>query len=98
MAEIKVNLNRITRAQFFDFIARLQNTKDTNGAANATGELVELVIEDWPYEQPITPEGYNALGMLDAIEVDNALTDAMGELASKNLARRSISPVSSGRT
>jgi len=90
-----VNLNLITRKQFLDFMSRLQAEGTPDEKSIITGELVELVIEDWPYKQPVTVDGYNALGMLDSVEVDNALTDAMVDLTSKNLARRSISPANS---
>jgi hypothetical protein len=93
---ITIDMNNITRKQFADFMRRLGADGTTEEKARITGELVEAVVEDWPYEQPMTADGYESLGLIDAMAVDEALSDAIMELSSKNSARRSTSVVSSG--
>lgn len=82
---IVIDLNRITRREFREFIARLIDSDEkTEEADLLTGELAEKVIISWNYEQPITQDGYMSLGLKDSQDVDKALRTELGLIAEKN--------------
>ena len=82
---IEIDLNRITRRQFRAYVNSLMAADDlTEDADLLTGDLVSQVVISWPYEQPITQDGYLDLGLQDSKDVDIALKDALGFVAEKN--------------
>ena len=82
---ITIDLNRVTRAQFREFMARLIDPElNAEEKDRVTAELGEIVIVEWPYDKPITADGIMSLGLVDNKHVDEALTAAILELNSKN--------------
>lgn len=76
-----INLNGLTRK---DYIAwRLGRAaaedKDTFDAEH----LLAKVIIEWPYEQPVSLEGYLSLGFADSLIVDNMVSEAVDNLTGK---------------
>ena len=83
--KIEIDLNRITRREFRGYVNALLAVDElTDGADLLTGELIEKVIISWPYDNPITQDGYMDLGLQDSKSVDEALKDALGFVAEKN--------------
>lgn len=78
---VKVDLNRITRKEFSEIVEKYQvgEMKDED-----TARLVEKVVIEWDYDQPITADGFGELGLLDSREVEQAVIDALDELSKKN--------------
>ena len=82
---IDIDLNRITRRQFRGYVNALLAVDETTDEADLlTGEIIERVVISWPYEQPISQDGYMDLGLQDSKNVDEALRDALGFVAEKN--------------
>lgn len=84
MAGIIIDLNRITRPQFRQFIARLTADNTPEDKDKITAEMAARVITEWPFSNPITEDGVMSLGLLDGKAVDDALSAAILELNSKN--------------
>lgn len=83
--DITIDLNKITRREFREFIrAIIEANEFTEEADLLTGDLASKVITGWPYEQPITQEGYMELGLADSRNVDEALKKSLGLVAEKN--------------
>jgi hypothetical protein len=80
----KIDLNRITRKEYLDFVANLQGAAgDLYRRDQLTAELAERVIVTWPYGEEISAEAYFNLGLNDSGEVDAALTKALGLVGQK---------------
>jgi hypothetical protein len=83
--KIEIDLNRVTRREFRGYINSLLAVDElTDEADLLTGEIISKVIISWPYEQPITQDGYMDLGLQDSKDVDVALKEALGFVAEKN--------------
>ena len=83
--KIEIDLNRITRREFRGYInTLLAANENTDEADLLTGELIEKVVTSWPFDNPITQDGYMDLGLQDSKSVDEALKAALGFVAEKN--------------
>lgn len=83
MAEIKIDLNRITRREFRAFTAALSEASTGIATDELTGDIVEKVVTAWPYDVPISAEAYLDLPLQASLEVDRALSDAFEFVAKK---------------
>lgn len=79
---ITLDLNRITRREFRRFLTDLSEA-DGEARDELTGQMVEKVVTTWPYNAPITQDGYLDLPLADSLAVDRALTEAMSYLSEK---------------
>ena len=83
--KIEIDLNRITRREFRGYInTLLAANENTDEADLLTGELIEKLVISWPFDNPITQDGYMDLGLQDSKSVDEALKTALGFVAEKN--------------
>ena len=89
MSEIKIDLNRVTRREFREYLVRVKEA-DGIKADELTGALIEKIVISWPYDQPITQEGYLNLGLRDSQEVDEFISGAMSNISEKKLEPSSI--------
>lgn len=82
VSKIKVDLNKITRREFRTYINKL----DDNGRMpdEAQAEFVVKVVTAWPYDNPITEDGYLDLPLGDALTVDKAINKAITDTTGKN--------------
>jgi hypothetical protein len=79
---IKVDLNRVKKWDYREWI---------EGRDGLTGRELDLfdagfsvrVIEAWPFGEPVTLEGYKALGALQQMEVDDAVSSAIKDVSKK---------------
>lgn len=71
---ITLDLNKISRRQFREFVNSIQDAESGEERDRLTGELLAKVVVTWPYDVP--PAEYYDLGVLDAQHVDDVLTDA----------------------
>ena len=78
---IEIDLNRVTRPEFRAYLRGRENGVADLDAYDA--EFMCKVIVSWPYDQPVTPDGYLALGLLDAKAVDDAVMASLGEMQKK---------------
>lgn len=76
-----IDLNRITKREFRDYLVGREQAddKDLYDAKN----LYAKVIMAWPFPPKISVEGYQDLGLLDALQVDNAVSEALTQLGQK---------------
>jgi len=84
--QIKIDLNQITRREFHEFLKRIQEAKaggDPLEADRVSGELIERVCISWPFDNPISADGYLDLPMADSLKVDRAFEEATELLAQK---------------
>ena len=87
--DIKFDLNKINREYYYGWIDRVGEAKTRDELWNLTGEMLEKVCTDWPFGD-VTTEVYKGLGVVDAKEVDDALTDAMADVNKKKSEKPSI--------
>lgn len=79
--EIIIDLNGISRA---DFRAWFQGREKAQSPDAYDAEhLYPKIIVSWPWDEPITPEGYDRLGNLDAMRVDREVSAALEQMAQK---------------
>jgi len=81
MADIKIDLNKITRREFRAFTAALTEAKNGIATDELTADIVAKVITDWPYGD-VTADAYLDMPLEQSLEVDQALSDAF-EFVSK---------------
>lgn len=80
---ITIDLNRVTRLMFREFIRQLGEVGE-NGGDELTGDFIERVVTAWPFEGEISKDAYLNLGLLDSKRVDDALQQAMEIITKKN--------------
>lgn len=73
MSALIIDLNRITKAEFEGFVIK-PNGKLTD---EDTAYLISKVVVSWPYEAEISEAGFFDLPLLDSLEVENRVTEAM---------------------
>jgi hypothetical protein len=80
-----IDLNRITKREFRAYLNGRDQAedKDIYDAEN----LYVKVIMVWPFPQKISVEGYQDLGLMDALRVDDAVSEAMTQLGQKKSAQ-----------
>ncbi len=79
-----IDLNRITRREFRDFLARVETAGKSLEGDVLTGDFMERVVIAWPFETlPITRDSYLGMGLEDSVRVDNALARAMENIGQK---------------
>lgn len=78
---IVIDLNKISKRDFRVWF---------NGRDDATDKdlwdaehLYSKIIVKWPWHNPITAEGYDDLGTLDALSVDQAVSEALETIGKK---------------
>ena len=81
---IVINLNRINKADFRKWLKGRDKAADRD--LWDAEHLYTKVITAWPWHQPISREGYDALGTLDALAVDEAVSAALESLGKKKSA------------
>jgi len=81
-SEIVIDLNRINRAYYREWITRVIEAENIDQNDALTVEMLEKVVVDWPYGE-VSGDVYHSLGLLDAKRVDDALVDAMAEINKK---------------
>jgi hypothetical protein len=81
-----IDLNRITKREFHDYLTGREraDNKDLYDAE----KLYPKVIMTWPFPQKISVEGYQELGLLDAMKVDSVVSDALIQISQKKLEPR----------
>lgn len=92
---IEIDLNRISRREFVRLTNAIREALlggDTPTRDELTGEMAALIVNKWPYEQPVSQDGYLSLGLLDSKTVDDALNEAMGIIGKKKSAS-SLTPL-----
>lgn len=82
--KIVVDLNRITRREYRQFLDRLREEEGGLEKDILTGDLIEKVVVSWPFSQPISADGYMSLGLGDSQKVDQELTEALTAMSEKN--------------
>lgn len=95
---ITIDANRISRRKFVELTSAIGQAADSDNANlrdELTGELVEKIVTYWPFEAPISRDGYLDLGLLDSRQVDNAVMEFMQGLGQKKLDSPSKPPESS---
>jgi len=80
--DIVIDLNRINRAYYRDWIERVVNAASIDENDALTVEMLERVVIGWPYGE-VSGNTYHGLGLVDAKRVDDALLDAMAEINKK---------------
>ena len=94
-SQVKLDFNRIDWPTFLEFIRRndeLTEKERTEGGSielalakrQVSGELLEKVLVSWPFDAPMTAEGYMSLGLIDAKAVDEVLAQGITKLNPKN--------------
>lgn len=75
------DLNRISKREWREWLRGRDavEDKDTWDAEH----LYAKVIIAWPYDAPISAEGYESLGVLDALEVDEIIGQAIVDVSKK---------------
>lgn len=79
-----IDLNRVTRREFREFLRQLGEAGDTGGGDSVTGDFLERVMTAWPFGDVISLEAYLDLPLLDSKRVDDALTTALEIITKKN--------------
>jgi hypothetical protein len=74
---------RITRREYVRIIAAIQASDDLQLNDELTGELVAKMVAHWPFDKPVTKDGYLDLNLLESRRVDNALLKLDQELGEK---------------
>lgn len=76
-----IDLNRISKKEFREYLRGrdLAEDKDLWDAEH----LYTRVIVSWPYDADITVEGYESLGLADALGVDEVVSKAIVDLSQK---------------
>lgn len=77
---IRIVFSQLNQDQFKKFKKRIEAAKDEAEKDRLWGWLVRKVVIRWPFSQPITAEGYNALGAVDSLRVKKALLHCVEEL------------------
>jgi hypothetical protein len=93
---IKADINRMAGPNFREWWGRFfevsQNgQQDTGAVIELSGELVEAIVVEWPFEAEISQAGYAGLGVLDMDAVDFALEQEIALVLKKKSERLSIS-------
>lgn len=83
MSKFVIDLNRITKREFRDYLVGREQAKDKD--LYDAEHLYVKVIMTWPFSQKISVEGYQDLGLLDALKVDDAVSEVMVQLGQKKL-------------
>lgn len=78
-----IDLNRISKRDFRAYLVGRDQAEDKD--LWDAEMLYEKVIISWPYDEPVTVEGYQNLGLTDALAVDNAVSEALQQLGKKKL-------------
>lgn len=87
---ITIDLNRISVRQFANLTAEMEAAaEDVNKRIELSGKLVSMIVTAWPFSQPITPDGYQDLGLLDSALVDGVIQQIGEILRQKKLERLS---------
>jgi hypothetical protein len=76
-----IDLNRITKRQFRDYLAGREQA-DNKDLYDAEYLYVHVIVK-WPFDMPISLESYQDLGLMDALKVDNAVSEALTQLGQK---------------
>lgn len=76
-----IDFGRMTRKEYREWQKGRDKAKDFD-VWDAT-HLYSKIIVEWPFDEPITPEGYDNLSVLDARRVDEAVSDKILEIFSK---------------
>jgi hypothetical protein len=76
-----IDLNRITKREFRAYLVGREEVEDKD--LYDAEHLYVKVIMTWPFPQKISVEGYQDLGLMDALKVDDAVSGAMTQLAQK---------------
>lgn len=87
---VTIDLNRISVRQFANLTAEMEAAaENVNKRIELSGKLVAMIVTAWPFEQPITPDGYQDLGLLDSALVDGVIQQIGEILRQKKLERLS---------
>lgn len=83
--QIIVDMNRVTRREFRQFRNDLKAIPEdqVEQREEVMAGFYGKVVVSWPFEVPVSPEGYLSLGMLDARRVDEAVSGAISEISEK---------------
>jgi hypothetical protein len=81
-----IDLNRITKREFRDYLAGREQAEDKD--LYDAEKLYIKVIMAWPFQQKISVDGYQDLGLMDALRVDDAVSEAMTQLSQKKSGRQ----------
>ena len=92
---ILIDGNRISRREYTAIVAAIQASNDIQRNDELTGELVEKLVVAWPFEQPITKDGYLNLPLPDSLRVDQAITEYGTGLGEKKSSLPSKQPENS---
>lgn len=77
------DLNRITRRDYTAFTMEFSQVETLVERDEKTGELAEKIIVSWPFDQPVSKEGYLNLGLADSTVIDRAIKEAMAYLSER---------------
>ena len=83
MSDIVFDLNRITRGEFRDYTAKINETEDRAEQDRLSAAMIAKTCVSWPFEQKVSVDGYMSLGLKDSLLVDEAFSEAMGEIGEK---------------
>lgn len=76
-----IDLNRISKKEFRAYLAGREQAEDKD--IYDAEQLYVHVIMKWPFPQPVSVEGYQNLGLLDAMKVDETVGEALTQLSQK---------------
>ena len=80
---IKIDLNRTTRRNWITRLNDILKEEDLLKAGEMTGVLVETVVVEWPFDVPISKDGFLDLPFGDSRLVESALQEAQKPIAEK---------------
>lgn len=81
-----VDLNRLTRQEYNEWRRGRIDVDDIERDAFDVRHMLEKVVVKWPFPQPVTLDGYMALGFADSLVVDRMVGQAVSELQGKKSA------------
>ncbi len=81
-----IDLNRLTRQEYNDWRRGRKDTDEIEKDLFDAKHMLEKVIVEWPFPQPVTLDGYMALGFADSLVVDRMVGKAVNELRGKESA------------
>lgn len=81
---VTIDLNRVSRFQFREFLRLLQEAETDFERDALTGEFYQQVITTWPFGEHISKAAYLDLPLLDSKRVDDAFTKATEIITKKN--------------
>jgi hypothetical protein len=76
-----IDLNRITKREFRAYLVGREEIDDKD--LWDCERLYLKVIVSWPFDEEISVEGYENLGLTDSIKVDEAVGAALDQLSKK---------------